>query len=181
MQMLRGELEKHQNQTCEYRLSECQYCSLPIKNTLLEDHLKLCDGMLIKCSNDHCKMSFLRRNATQHENECEYAMVSCPLVRLGCQCHQILRIDLIQHQNDNLNNKHCELMMNEIIKLEMKCEKQAKAFSKQTEVCEVQRQRIEELVTENGQLMTTLCEKEDEITQLKQPSNNSTTKGFLIF
>eukprot|EP00615_Pteridomonas_danica_P004847 CAMPEP_0114369896 /NCGR_PEP_ID=MMETSP0101-20121206/32059_1 /TAXON_ID=38822 ORGANISM="Pteridomonas danica, Strain PT" /NCGR_SAMPLE_ID=MMETSP0101 /ASSEMBLY_ACC=CAM_ASM_000211 /LENGTH=251 /DNA_ID=CAMNT_0001521065 /DNA_START=662 /DNA_END=1417 /DNA_ORIENTATION=- len=72
-------------------------------------------------------------------------------------------------------DEHIELIIKEFNKLEIKCEKQAKAYSKQSEVCASQDFRMKELMIENGQLMTTLCEQQDEIKSLKENTKTATT------
>jgi hypothetical protein len=173
VKMLRGELALHMETTCAHRVETCPHCSSIIKSVDLMVHFSVCDGMSIQCPNN-CGESVVRRDSVQHESKCPMALIACPIVRYGCTCVQVRRKDLPGHHTSP-DNGHYELMMDEILKLEAKCEKQAKAYAKQAEVCELQDERMKELVTENNLLMNTLCEKEDEISALKQSKQQVST------
>jgi len=174
IQIKRGELQHHMTNLCEMRLETCKYCYEKMNYKLIKNHGdNLCDVVEMLCPNK-CGYNILRKDLSKHmELTCELSEISCTYSKYGC-LHRCLRKHMLNHETMK-KDEHIELIIKEFNKLEIKCEKQAKAYSKQSEVCASQDFRMKELMIENGQLMTTLCEQQDEIKSLKENTKTATT------
>ncbi|XP_057298850.1 TNF receptor-associated factor 5-like isoform X2 [Hydractinia symbiolongicarpus] len=117
MALQRRLLDEHERQ-CLYRLHNCGHCEKPIVFKDLEEHLKLCDFLILPCPNGCSGYTAPRVQMRDHINTtCKYQIVPCTFAFAGCKS-QIHREFLERHKQ--LSTKyHLEIVMSENKRLQV--------------------------------------------------------------
>ena len=80
-------------------------------------HYEKCPKVCIPCPNTNCLHQILRCEHSDHRKVCEFEIVSCKYVNIGCKT-SIIRKDLAKHESNS--HHHLQIAINAVNALQTK-------------------------------------------------------------
>ena len=117
--LMRKDLPHHLERDCPNRDYKCQHCGKEgtfTKISLVHD--KICEKKIVPCPNADCTETMPRKDIEKHLNtECEYAVIACKYVNIGC-CKEFQRREMAAHELDDKIHLHMAIdTVNELKKM----------------------------------------------------------------
>ena len=91
-------------------------------------HLETCSHLTVQCSNDGCEEKFPRWMNSMHLTICDYQMVHCRYVKVGCDVKLICKDMKIHEEDDRL---HLRIMAESVLELKKEVVKLTNEVSQQ--------------------------------------------------
>ena len=100
-------LDQHLAEECPNREFECEYCGEEgIYAFITNDHAKMCELKVLRCTNTACGRNMQRRYFYQHvQFECEHTVIACKHKSIGCT-KKMKRKDMATHEQDDTLHLH---------------------------------------------------------------------------
>ena len=118
VQVLRKDLEKHTTTECPRRQYECLHCHEAGEyQERTMKHLEECPMVEVACPNCGCNTLLIRRDLTNHHQECPFEKVPCKYSTIGCE-EEVKRKDLEEHERDG--QYHLQLAVDTVHQLQSK-------------------------------------------------------------
>ena len=118
VQVLRKDLNKHETEECPRRQYNCPHCMVAgeyLERTTI--HYEKCPKVCIPCPNTNCLHKISRCELSDHRKVCEFEIVSCKYVSIGCKT-SLIRKDLAEHESNS--HHHLQIAIDAVNTLQTK-------------------------------------------------------------
>jgi TNF receptor-associated factor 4 len=112
VQLFRKDVQRHTKEQCPRRQYKCRHClEVGEHREMTTKHLEKCPMLEVPCPRPGCKIRIARCNLLKHQTECQFEIVPCKYVIIGCK-KEALRKDMAEHEGDT--QQHLQLAVDTV-------------------------------------------------------------------
>ena len=185
-EVLRRDLDGHQNEQCRYRIVTCEFCE-SYKSTyddVVKNHYSVCVAYPVDCPNVCGEQSLPRSKLQEHLEKCPLQFIDCDFKSVGCEIRR--RRDGIKGHLDMHTHYHmkllCEAVSNKSAQMEKfsQLEQQIQSLSGQVATLQEENKKTREensdLRNLNNQLHSDVLNTSKRVEQLDKQLQTVTSE-----